>query len=110
MKYYGVKVGRKCNVVVNSWEKCERLVHGFSGSKFKAFKNKDDAIKFAGKRSSPKARKKKIPPESINSEPMIYTISTKGKGDCLGRGMFEGSNRCLIRDFGITTGINFVAD
>lgn len=45
-KYYAVKVGRKCNKIVTSWEQCKKLVNGFPGAKYKSFKTKDEAEKY----------------------------------------------------------------
>ncbi|MGL5647126.1 MAG: viroplasmin family protein [Clostridium sp.] len=48
-KYYAVKVGRKNNKIVTSWEQCKKLVNGFSGAKYKSFKTKDEAEKYLNK-------------------------------------------------------------
>jgi len=45
MKLYAVANGRKTGIFDN-WEDCEKQVKGFSGAKFKSFKNKQDALTF----------------------------------------------------------------
>ncbi|KAI8866205.1 RnaseH-domain-containing protein [Ramicandelaber brevisporus] len=46
-KFYAVHIGRKSNVVVETWAECQALTGGHSGSVFKSFKTKDEAAAFA---------------------------------------------------------------
>jgi hypothetical protein len=46
-RYYAIRVGRQCGVVVNCWDECQKLVDGFSGASYKGFDNEDRAIDFA---------------------------------------------------------------
>lgn len=42
-KYYAVKKGRQNDVIVESWEECKNLVHGYSGAIFKSFGSRNSA-------------------------------------------------------------------
>lgn len=45
-KYYAIKVGRKNNVIVHSWDECSVLVTGFPGAIFKGFMDHNSAKLF----------------------------------------------------------------
>lgn len=42
-KYYAVKVGRKSNVIVNTWAECQELTDGFPKAKYCGFSTIEDA-------------------------------------------------------------------
>lgn len=44
-KYYAVKKGRRVGIY-NTWNECKKQVDGYSGAKYKSFKNKEDALDF----------------------------------------------------------------
>ena len=46
-KYYAVKVGRKTGIFSN-WDETKSYVSGYSGAKYKSFKNLSDAQSFIG--------------------------------------------------------------
>lgn len=72
-KFYAVKEGRNTGIF-ESWGDCRKQVDGYSGAKYKSFKNKEDALEYLdGKK-----------PVSVNDEDEItayvdgsYNISTK---------------------------------
>lgn len=45
-KFYAIKNGRKCNVIVNTWNECNSLVSGVSNPKFKKFTTYEEALNF----------------------------------------------------------------
>lgn len=45
-KFYAIKNGRKCNVIVNTWKECNSLVSGVSNPKFKKFATYEEALNF----------------------------------------------------------------
>lgn len=45
-QFYAIKKGRKCGVIVKSWEECESLVSGYKGAIFKGFKWHEQAEKW----------------------------------------------------------------
>ena len=51
--HYAVKQGRKCGVIVKSWEQCRKLVEGYSGAKFKGFSCHEDAKEWLGNKEKP---------------------------------------------------------
>ena len=59
-KYYAVKKGRTPGVY-QSWTECKAMVDGFPGAVYKSFKNKEEALAFAGnaKSAGTDARQKK---------------------------------------------------
>lgn len=49
INYYAIRTGRECNVIVESWEECEKLVIGFKGAEFKGFISISKANKYLKK-------------------------------------------------------------
>lgn len=42
-KYYAIRKGRKCNVIVETWDECQELITGYSGMEYRSFKHEEDA-------------------------------------------------------------------
>ena len=54
-KFFGIRVGHQGRAVASSWEVCQGMVTGCSGSEFKKFATVEEALEFAGlTRVSPK--------------------------------------------------------
>jgi len=48
-KFYAIKKGFKCGVIVKSWSECESLVNGYKSAVFKGFPDHESAKKWLGK-------------------------------------------------------------
>ena len=113
MKYYAIRQGYKKDIIVQSWDECSALVTGYSGAEFKSFKDfglAEQYLNVKRVKRTVKVKKKQVDrPKMVNRtfDLDTYSMDSSGKGDCLHRGMFMGKNRCLIRDFGKTTGVKF---
>jgi len=109
--YYGIKVGRRSNIVVDTWDKCSALVTGHKGAIFKGFIFEDEAIKFAGK---PKKKVESKPDDAGSKpEPMIYTVVNR-KPECIERKSYKDpysgiyyKNRCVRRYYATTIGNDY---
>lgn len=44
--FYGIKVGKKCGVIVHSWEECKDLITGVPGAQYKGFKWEVDVLEY----------------------------------------------------------------
>ena len=44
--HYAIKSGIQSNVIVRTWDECEKLVSGFAGAIYKGFTNESDAKAF----------------------------------------------------------------
>ena len=42
-RFYAIKNGYLCNVIVGSWIECENLVHGYKNAKYKGFHYESEA-------------------------------------------------------------------
>lgn len=77
-KYYAVKKGRTPGVY-QSWTECKAMVDGFPGAVYKSFKNKEEALAFAGnaKSAGTDARQKKqktIVQQEDGALPSVYAF------------------------------------
>ncbi len=114
-KYYAILRGRLNNKVVDTWLECSNLVTGHKGAKFKGFKYKEDAIKYA---KVGKAKKHYVLPAKVTKhipapikEDMNFTVDLTRKGECLMRGRFMNNpNRCLSRFQATTVGNDYIAN
>ena len=67
---YAIKIGRKPNVIVNTWDKCKKLVDGFPGAKFKGFTTTLEAEKWL--HNQPKTKIKK--PKNVFTSSILTAI------------------------------------
>jgi viroplasmin and RNaseH domain-containing protein len=82
-KFYVVWVGRKTGIFDN-WDDCETQVKGYSGSKFKSFKNKIDAEQAFNGVSTLKVSNKPITIKVQNNKKFPY-IERNSKGEVIYR-------------------------
>ena len=45
-KYYAVKEGRESNVIVDTWDECQKLVHKYPKAKYKSFTSLSEAKQY----------------------------------------------------------------
>ena len=69
MKYYAVRVGRKCGVF-KSWAECEAQTKGFKGAEHKSFKTLVEAQEFVGS-----AKSKMGQPAKVTLQPSSSLLS-----------------------------------
>ena len=101
---YAVKIGRKLDVVVDSWAECKRLVDGFPGAKFKGFATKFEAQGWLY--SQPKAKPKKKRVDNNQWDNVKYPcIERATYRDTLTGILYK--NRCIRRTAGVFTGENY---
>jgi len=94
-KVYAVKIGFKCDVVVDTWAECKRLVDGFSGAKFKGFPTQHEAKGWLHSQPKSKPKKKKVASNQQWNSDLYPCIERKDYRDTL-TGVFY-KNRCIRR-------------
>lgn len=112
MKYYAIRKGRKENIVVTSWDECSKLVTGFPKSVFKSFEGwqYDEAAEFAQKgvyKNQSQAKPKiKTNPIAKPNKPWGKCLERKSYNDPFTGEYFK--NRCVVKFFAETIGIDYV--
>lgn len=108
MKHYAIRVGRKNNVIVNTWDECEALVSEYPGAIYKSFKiwQLDEAKAFASAHGKTTNNPRKTHRPDPHFKSRKYAVP-KPHQVCLVRGMFEGKRRCLVRYWATTVGENY---
>ncbi len=102
--YYAIRKGKQSNIIVDTWDKCSKLVTGVSGAIFKGFEFQEDAEKFA--RSGHYGK--------YTPKPKPIKVS-KQFGRCLERKSYKDpftgqfyKNRCVLKHIATKTGIDYI--
>ncbi|MBW2635883.1 MAG: viroplasmin family protein [Deltaproteobacteria bacterium] len=105
-KYYGIKEGRKCRLVVGTWDECFALVNGHPGAIFKSFLTHAQAMDFAEGIGQP-VPKQKAPKKNPNQWNLdLYPcIERKSYRDPI-TGIYY-KNRCVRRGGPTMTGADY---
>lgn len=94
--YYAVKVGKKNNMIYNTWDECRENVAGVSGAIYKKFKTKEEAIEFL-KDKNQTTSKVDLENKLIAYVDGSYNSNTKETGYGI---VFVRNNKLVCKDFG----------
>lgn len=112
-KWYAVREGRECAVVVETWDECRALVDGWSKARFRSFDTFNDAKKFANGEDFPCITPRKR--EKRDKRKANLIAKKERKFPCLMRKSYYDKkagkyykDRCVMRQGPIMVGENYV--